>query len=199
MTIIRGFDIIISIVGLIILSPLFILLFLSIKFSSKEPVFYKQMRVGKNLKDFWLYKFRTMHTGADAKGLLTVGGRDNRITGIGFYLRKFKLDELPQLINVLKGEMSIVGPRPEVRKYVNLYSDEQKKTLNVLPGITDYASIIFRNENDLLAIAIDPEEYYINEIIPKKTSLNFRYINNQTPSEYFTIIAKTIISSIKGK
>lgn len=167
--------------------------------SSKGPIFYKQTRVGKKLKDFSLYKFRTMHNGADKKGLLTVGGNDNRITKIGYFLRKYKLDELPQLINVLKGEMSIVGPRPEVRKYVNLYSEDQKRTLNVLPGITDHASIRFRNENDLLAMANNPEEFYIKELIPKKIELNSIFINNQTVKEYFIIIAKTIEIAIKGK
>ena len=199
MKIIRGFDIIFSLIGLLILCPVFLLIVIIIKITSKGSAFYKQSRVGKGSKDFRLFKFRTMYVDADKKGLLTVGGRDNRITKIGFYLRKYKLDELPQLVNVLKGEMSIVGPRPEVRKYVELYTTEQKRVLNVLPGVTDYASIVFRNENDLLALAQNPEEFYIKELIPKKIELNSKYINNQSLKEYFFIIAKTLITAVKGK
>lgn len=139
---IRFFDIILCVLGLILLSPIFLLIVFSIKLSSGGSIFFKQQRVGKDDKDFMLFKFRTMYNGSDKKGLLTVGGRDKRITEIGYYLRKFKLDELPQLFNVIVGDMSIVGPRPEVRRYVNLYSNEQKKVLNYLPGITDYASIV---------------------------------------------------------
>ena len=199
MKIIRGFDIIFSLIGLLILSPVFLLIVITINVTSKGAAFYKQSRVGKDSKDFWLFKFRTMYVDADKKGLLTVGGRDNRITNIGFYLRKYKLDELPQLINVLKGEMSIVGPRPEVRKYVELYTVEQKRILNVLPGITDYASIIYRNENDLLASAVNPEEFYVNELVSKKIELNLKYINDQSLKEYFSIIAKTLMTAVKGK
>ena len=199
MKIIRGFDIIFSLIGLLILCPVFLLIVITINVTSKGAAFYKQSRVGKDSKDFWLFKFRTMYVDADKKGLLTVGGRDNRITKIGFYLRKYKLDELPQLVNVLKGEMSIVGPRPEVRKYVELYTTEQKRVLNVLPGVTDYASIVFRNENDLLALAQNPEEFYIKELIPKKIELNSKYINNQSLKEYFFIIAKTLMTAVKGK
>ena len=199
MGIIRFFDIILCVSGLILLSPFFILIVLSIKLSSKGSIFFKQQRVGKDDKDFMLFKFRTMYNGSDKKGLLTVGGRDNRITEIGYYLRKFKLDELPQLFNVILGDMSIVGPRPEVRKYVNFYSSEQKKVLNYLPGITDYASIVFRNENELLASAVDPEDYYIKILMPKKNQLNFKYIQNKGLKEYFTIIAKTVVISLRGK
>lgn len=167
--------------------------------TSKGNVFFPQFRVGQYGKDFKVLKFRTMYVNAESKGLLTVGGKDNRITKIGYYLRKYKLDELPQLINVLKGQMSIVGPRPEVRKYVDLYTDEQKKVLDVLPGITDYASIEFRNENDLLALQENPEEFYIKELIPKKNSLNFKYINNQSLAEYFFIIQKTFVTAFKGR
>ena len=199
MKIIRGFDIIFSLIGLLILSPVFLVIIVLIKATSRGSAFYRQYRVGKGSKDFCLLKFRTMYVNADKKGLLTVGGRDSRITKIGFYLRKYKLDELPQLINVLKGEMSIVGPRPEVRKYVELYTIEQKRALNVLPGITDYASIEYRNENDLLALAKNPEEYYVKELIPKKIELNLKYINNQSLKEYFSIIAKTLKTAIKGE
>ena len=196
---IRFFDIILCVLGLILLSPIFLLIVFSIKLSSGGSIFFKQQRVGKDDKDFMLFKFRTMYNGSDKKGLLTVGGRDKRITEIGYYLRKFKLDELPQLFNVIVGDMSIVGPRPEVRRYVNLYSNEQKKVLNYLPGITDYASIVFRNENELLASAVDPEDYYIKVLVPKKNKLNLRYIENKGLKEYFTIIAKTVVISLKGK
>ena len=142
----RIFDIVFSISGLILLSPVLIVIAILIRFDSKGPVLYKQTRVGRNNKDFKLLKFRTMNPDSDSKGLLTVGGRDPRITKTGYYLRKFKLDEFPQLINVLYGEMSFVGPRPEVRKYVDLYTEDQKKVLDVSPGITDVASIKYKNE-----------------------------------------------------
>jgi lipopolysaccharide/colanic/teichoic acid biosynthesis glycosyltransferase len=196
---IRILDCAFSIIGLILLSPVFLVVALLIKLSSKGPVFYKQNRVGKNGEDFKVYKFRTMYTDADKKGLLTVGGKDNRVTTVGYYLRKFKLDELPQLLNVLAGDMSIVGPRPEVRKYVDLYTIEQRKVLSVRPGITDYASIAYRNENELLAMASDPEEMYVQEIMPRKIEMNFNYINNRSIKTYFAIILKTVATSVRGK
>ena len=198
MDLIRVFDFLFSLVGLIILSPVFLLVSILIKFSSRGPVFFKQTRVGKDGKDFKVYKFRSMIVNADKKGFLTVGGKDSRVTVIGYYLRKFKLDELPQLINVFRGEMSIVGPRPELRRYVEMYSVEQQAALKVLPGITDYASIKYRNENELLSEADNPEEFYVKEILPKKIELNFRYIHNRTVGEYFKIIAKTMGAIIKG-
>ncbi len=196
---IRFFDISFSIFGIIVLLPFFILIALCIKLTSKGAVIFSQIRVGKYNIDFKLYKFRTMYEQAESKGQLTVGGRDNRITGIGYYLRKFKLDELPQLFNVLNGKMSLVGPRPEVRKYVNLYTNEQLKVLNVLPGITDYASLAFRNENDLLANAENPEQYYIDEIMPKKIELNKKFIENRTIKNYFLILIKTVKTAVKGE
>jgi lipopolysaccharide/colanic/teichoic acid biosynthesis glycosyltransferase len=199
MDIIRVLDFTFSAIGLIILSPILIVLACIIKLSSTGPVFYMQSRVGKDGKDFKLYKFRSMNIDADKNGHLTVGGRDNRITGIGYKLRKYKLDELPQLINVLKGEMSIVGPRPELRRYVELYSENEKSVLKVLPGITDYASIAFRNENELLGMATNPEETYVKEIMPKKIELNFSYINNRSLKEYFIIIWQTFVTSVTGK
>lgn len=196
---IRFFDISFSIFGIIVLLPFFILIALCIKLTSKGAVIFSQIRVGKYNIDFKLYKFRTMYQQAESKGQLTVGGRDNRITGIGYYLRKFKIDELPQLFNVLNGKMSLVGPRPEVRKYVNLYTNEQLKVLNVLPGITDYASLAFRNENDLLANAENPEQYYIDEIMPKKIELNKKFIENRTIKNYFLILIKTVKTAVKGE
>ena len=196
---IKAIDFLLALIGLIILSPVLILVALFIKLTSKGSVFFMQSRVGKDGKDFKVFKFRTMYTQAEKLGLLTVGGKDNRITAIGYYLRKFKIDELPQLLNVLKGEMSLVGPRPEVRRYVDMYSIDQIKALNVLPGITDYASIAYRNENEMLASASNPEEYYIKEIMPNKIELNFKYINNRSVTEYFKIIGMTLLSAIKGK
>jgi len=151
-----------------------------------------QSRVGKNNRDFQLFKFRTMFVGSEKKGLLTVGATDSRITPIGIYLRKHKLDELPQLLNVLFGSMSFVGPRPEVRKYVDLYNEEQKKVLLVKPGITDLASIEYFNENDLLAQSQNPEETYIKEVMPAKLSLNSQYISEQSLRTDLRIILKTL-------
>lgn len=188
---IRLFDIIFSFLGLIILLPFFILIAICIKLSSSGTVFFTQQRVGKNNVDFKLIKFRTMSVNADKNGLLTVGGRDPRITGIGYFLRKFKLDELPQLINVLFGDMSLVGPRPEVRKYVDLYTAEQKRVLSVRPGITDNASLEYFNENELLAKSNDPEQTYINEIMQAKLALNMKFINDPGIGAYFGIIFRT--------
>lgn len=165
--------------------------------TSGFPIFYLQTRVGRSGKDFQLFKFRTMHLNADKKGLLTVGGKDPRVTGIGYYLRKYKLDELPQLFNVLFGTMSLVGPRPEVRKYVDLYSAEQRKVLSVRPGITDFASLEFINENDLLAKSTDPEQTYINEVMPAKLALNAKYIEQQGILTDFKIILNTIFKIVK--
>jgi lipopolysaccharide/colanic/teichoic acid biosynthesis glycosyltransferase len=188
----RIFDIICSFIGLIILLPLFIIICLLIGLTSKGGVFYLQTRVGKNNIDFKLFKFRTMFTDADKKGLLTVGGRDPRITSIGYYLRKYKLDELPQLLNVFFGSMSLVGPRPEVRKYVDMYNSEQQKVLLVKPGITDYASLEYFSENELLAKSSKPEETYINEIMPAKLELNQKYILKNNLLVDVQIVFKTI-------
>ena len=196
---IRFFDILFALLGLVILSPVFIIIALCIKLSSAGPVFFKQTRVGKNNIDFNLFKFRSMAQNAELKGQLTVGGKDSRITTVGYYLRKFKLDELPQFLNVLFGDMSFVGPRPEVRKYVDLYNEHQKKVLLVLPGITDYASVAFRNENELLAKAENPELFYIQEVMPKKIDLNFKFINSKSIKTYFFILFSTVITTIKGK
>lgn len=188
---IRLFDTVISIFGLILLSPIFMIIILLIKIDSKGPVFYKQIRVGKKGIDFELFKFRSMYLKSDIAGLLTVGQNDSRITKIGSFLRKYKFDELPQLINVLLGEMSLVGPRPEVHKYVDLYTEDQKRILTVRPGITDYASIAYRNENSLLENSENPEEYYIKHILPEKIKLNMKFIENRSISEYFKLIFLT--------
>ena len=191
----RLFDIVCSFFGLVILSPLFIFLSLWVGLSSRGGVFYKQRRVGLNGRDFTLYKFRSMAVGSDKKGLLTVGGKDSRVTKAGYFIRKYKLDELPQLFNVLKGDMSFVGPRPEVRKYVDMYSEEQKRVLSVRPGITDIASMKYRNENDILAKAENPEQYYIDVIMPDKLALNLEYIDTRN---FFRDI-KLIFRTIAGK
>ena len=195
--VIRFFDFVLSLVGLVILAPIFIVLAAWIKIDSVGPVFYKQIRVGQNGKDFGLFKFRSMVVDADKKGLITVGGRDPRITRSGYFIRKYKLDELPQLINVLVGDMSLVGPRPEVRKYVELYDDDQNKVLSVKPGITDYASIEYMDENEILGKSTDPEKTYIKEIMPEKIKYNMKYIKNRSLIEYFKIIFLTVLKIIR--
>lgn len=193
---IRLFDIFFSLVGLVILSPVLLIISLIIKVTSKGPILYKQSRVGILNTDFIVWKFRTMNVNADKTGLLTVGGRDPRITNFGYFLRKYKLDELPQLFNVLFGSMSLVGPRPEVRKYVEFYTVKQKEVLNVKPGITDWASIKYRDENMILEKSINPEYDYIHLILPDKIKYNLIYIENRSVKEYFKIILKTLSSIV---
>lgn len=190
---IRILDILFSFFGLLLLSPLFIIVWTIIVLTSRGGGFYRQVRVGKEGRDFSLYKFRSMRKDSDKGSLITIGGRDPRITPIGYFIRKFKIDELPQLFNVLKGDMSFVGPRPEVRKYVDLYTDEQKRILSVRPGITDYASIEYVDENEILGKADNPDEVYIKQIMPDKIKLNMKYIENKSVKEYFKIIFLTII------
>lgn len=194
---IRLLDIVLSLLGLLFLLPIFVILAVWIKFDSQGSIFFRQIRVGKDGRDFRIYKFRTMIVNAEKMGIITIGERDPRITNSGYFLRKYKLDELPQLINVLKGEMSFVGPRPEVRKYVEMYNQEQLKILTVKPGITDYASIEYINEDEILGKSSDPEKTYIEEIMPQKIKYNMKYINNKTVIEYFKIIFLTIIKIIK--
>lgn len=194
---IRFLDILFSIIGLLILSPLFLLIYIFIRLESKGGGFYSQVRVGKGGKDFKLFKFRSMRIGADKKGLITIGGRDSRITRIGYFIRKYKLDELPQLVNVLIGDMSLVGPRPEVRKYVDMYNAEQRKVLSVQPGITDYASIEYVDENVILGNASDPDKAYIERIMPDKIKYNMKYINHRSVKEYIKIIILTIWNIIR--
>lgn len=192
MPMIRLFDILFSTIGLLVLSPLFLLIYIIIIIESKGGGFYSQTRVGKNGIPFAIYKFRSMRTDADKHGLITVGGRDPRITRIGYYIRNYKIDELPQLWNVLVGDMSLVGPRPEVQKYVDLYTEEQRKVLSVRPGITDYASIEYVDENILLAKSDDPDKTYVEVVMPAKIILNMKYINNKSLKEYFKIIFLTL-------
>ncbi len=192
----RIFDIIFSSIGLILLSPIFIVIAISIILDSKGPVFFKQARVGQFNKDFKIFKFRTMYVNSDKLGLLTVGNKDSRVTKMGYVLRKYKIDEFPQLINVLAGSMSFVGPRPKVRKYVNYYSKDDLQILNAKPGITDLASIEYRNESELIKKATNPEKKYIEEIMPAKIKLNKIYLSNYNIFTDIKIIIKTFASII---
>lgn len=193
----RLFDIVASGIGLIVLSPLFLILTIWIKMDSKGPVFYRQVRVGKNNKDFRIYKFRSMRVGADKGSLVTIGGHDPRVTRSGYFIRKFKLDELPQLINVFVGDMSLVGPRPEVRHYVDYWTPEQMQVLCVCPGITDPASIKFRNENELMESAENPEKFYIEVIMQEKIKLYLDYVKNQSFWGDICLIFKTFWTIVK--
>ncbi len=191
---IRFLDIFLSLFGLILLFPLFLLVIILIKISSRGNVIYKQIRVGLGGSDFHIYKFRTMYVDADKAGLLTVGGRDPRVTTVGYYLRKYKIDELPQLFNVLRGNMSLVGPRPEVRKYVDKYTSDQRRVLSVKPGITDWASILYRDENSILESSKNPEQDYLHVILPDKIRYNSIYINKLSVFEYIKILLYTVYS-----
>ena len=188
----RFFDLVASGLGLLVLSPLFLILAVWIKCDSKGPVFYRQVRVGRNNRDFRLYKFRSMRVGSDNGGLITIGGHDPRVTRSGYYIRRYKLDELPQLINVFVGDMSLVGPRPEVRKYVDLYTPEQMHVLDVRPGITDLASIRYRNENELLEQVDDPEQYYVDEIMQDKLRINLEYVAHHSFATDMLLIINTL-------
>lgn len=174
----RIFDVVSSLIALVLFSPLIIIISLWIAIDSRGGVFYKQIRVGKNQREFGLYKFRSMRPNADKAGQITVGN-DSRVTKVGKFIRKYKIDEVPQLINILKGDMSVVGPRPEVPKYVNMYSAEQLKVLSVLPGLTDYASIEYLDEQKILGAAEDPDKAYIEEVMPAKLKLNLKYISDR--------------------
>ena len=190
----RFFDIFFSGIGLLILSPLFLLVAIWVKCDSQGPVFYRQIRVGRFGKDFKLFKFRSMRVGSDKKGLITVGGHDPRITRSGYFIRKYKLDELPQLINVFIGDMSLVGPRPEVRRYVDLYTPEQLHVLDVRPGITDLASIRYRNENELLGSVDNPDRYYIEVIMQDKLRINLDYVAHHSCLGDLKIIFQTFVA-----
>ena len=193
----RLFDIIASGLGLVCLSPLFAVLAVWIKCDSKGPVFYRQVRVGRNNRDFRIYKFRSMRPDSDKLGLITVGGRDPRVTRSGYYIRKYKLDEFPQLINVFIGDMSLVGPRPEVRKYVDMYTPEQMRVLSVRPGITSLASLRYRNENELLAQAEDPDRCYVEKVMPDKLAIDLEYVPKANLLTDIRLIFATIASIIK--
>ena len=193
----RFLDFSCSLLALIVLAPLWLLIALAIVLESRGGVLYRQSRVGRDDRDFTLYKFRTMRTGSDKKGLLTVGDRDSRVTKVGYFLRKYKLDEFPQLFNIIKGDMSIVGPRPEVRKYVDLYTPEQRQVLTVRPGLTDYASIRYVHESEILARSDNPEQTYIDEVMPAKLALNLEYIQHQSLKEDFKLIFQTFAAIVR--
>lgn len=193
----RAFDVIASGLGLIVLSPVFLILALWIKLDSKGPVFYRQTRVGKGGKDFKLFKFRSMRPDSDKGRLITVGGHDPRVTRSGYYIRKYKLDELPQLINVFKGDMSLVGPRPEVRRYVDLYDDRQRRVLDVRPGITSLASIRYRNENEILAEADDPDKAYVEKVMPEKLEYDLEYVENASFWNDIKLIFSTLRAVVR--
>ena len=195
----RFLDVILSALVLVILSPLFIIIAIIITCESRGGVIYAQTRVGRYNKDFKLLKFRTMYTGSDQKGLITVGEHDARITRFGYFLRKSKMDEFPQLLNIIKGDMSIVGPRPEVRHYVDMYTEEQMKVLSVRPGLTDFASLVYIDENKLLENQEDPEEFYIKEMMPRKLELNLKYIEQQSVKTDAILIFKTLKAIVSGK
>ncbi len=188
---IRVFDVFFSGIGLIVLSPVFLILYILIRCESKGGGFYAQERIGKDGKPFKLYKFRSMRKDSDKGSLITIGGHDPRITRMGYFIRKYKLDELPQLWNVFIGDMSLVGPRPEVEKYTRLYTEEQKMVLSVCPGITDWASIEYVDENVILGQAENPDRAYVEQIMPDKIRYNMKWINNQSVMEYFKIIFST--------
>ncbi|MBU2951145.1 sugar transferase [Tamlana agarivorans] len=192
----RCFDFTFALIGLILLFPLFIIIIILIKFDSPGPVFFVQGRVGKNNKDFNIYKFRTMRVQSDSKGLLTIGNHDSRITQSGYILRRYKIDEFPQLINILKGDMSFVGPRPELRYYVNFYSEDDLRIFQVRPGITGLASLKYRNEVELLEKADDPEKLFIETIIPDKLKYNKEYIKKRDFFFDLKLIALTIVKVI---
>ena len=187
---IRVADLLFSLIGLIVLSPVILIFALLIVIDDFGSPLYIQQRVGINGKTFKLLKLRSMKNRSG--GLLISTSNDSRITAIGKFIRKYKIDELPQLLNVLMGSMSIVGPRPEVSKYVRLYSETQRKVLLVRPGITDYASITFKNENEILGNSQDPESTYINYILPRKLRLNMIWIRNKSLFTYFDCIFRTL-------
>lgn len=194
----RLFDIIASGIGLLMLCWLFIIIAIWIKIDSKGPVFYRQVRVGRGNKDFRIFKFRSMRQGSDKGSLITIGDRDSRITRSGLFIRKYKLDELAQLINVFIGDMSFVGPRPEVRHYVDYYTEEQMHVLDIRPGITDMASIKYRNENELLEKADDPERYYIDVIMQDKLRINLEYVRNNSLMYDIKLIFQTFKEVLVG-
>ncbi len=193
----RLFDFMVALMALVVLSPLFMVICLIILLDAGVPVFFLQQRVGRYSTKFNIFKFRTMKPDSELSGQLTVGNRDNRITRSGFWLRKYKLDELPQLINVIKGDMSLVGPRPEVPKYVALYDKDQIKVLNVRPGITDNASLEFIDENEILSRSEDPERTYIDDVMPQKLVINLKYIDHHNMMTDIRILWRTCMKIIR--
>ncbi len=194
----RLFDIVFSFLGIIFFLPVGFILVFSILLCNKGGVFYIQSRVGRYGKPFTLFKFRSMRIGSDEKVLITIGSADQRITKLGGFLRKYKLDEIPQLINILKGDMSFVGPRPEVPQYINLNNKEQKRVLTVRPGLTDYASLKYFDENRILTEYSDPEKVYIEKILPDKLKLSLKYIEERNFLLDMNLIIKTILKIFRS-
>jgi lipopolysaccharide/colanic/teichoic acid biosynthesis glycosyltransferase len=188
----RFFDIFFSIIGMLIIFPFLAPLLILVMIGSKGGAFFLQKRIGRGGKEFGLFKIRTMYIDSDKQGQLTVGSNDSRITRMGLFLRKYKIDEFPQLINILIGDMSFVGPRPEVRKYVEIYNDDQKMVLSVRPGLTDFASLQYYNENEQLSKYDDPEKAYIQIIMPHKLKLNLEYIEKRSFGMDINIIFRTL-------
>ncbi len=193
----RCFDVFFAISGILLCTPLWVILPLFILLDSPGNPFFKQIRVGRNNIDFKLFKFRSMRNDSEKRGLLTIGSSDSRITRTGYYLRKFKIDELPQLFNILKGDMSFVGPRPEVRKYVEMYDEIQRRILGIKPGLTDYASLQYINENELLKNSPEPEKLYITEIMPAKIRLNLKYMEEMSVLTDIRILMRTVLEIFK--
>lgn len=194
----RSFDLFFSTIGLVLLSPVLLIISFLVYREDRGPIFFRQERVGKDEITFRIFKFRTMFIDAEKRGTqITIGHKDPRVTSTGYFLRRYKIDELPQLINVLKGEMSFVGPRPEVPRYVRHYNESQKKVLSVRPGITDFASIYFKDESELLAKASDPESFYISDILPKKLELSLKYVERQSLYLDVMLVLKTIFSILR--
>ncbi|MCG9911671.1 MAG: sugar transferase [Flavobacteriales bacterium] len=194
----RLFDIVFSLSAILFLWPVMLFIAVIILTGSPGGIFYRQIRIGKNFREFNLLKFRTMRPGSDQKGLITVGGKDNRITREGYFLRKYKLDELPQFFNILLGDMSFVGPRPEVKKYVDMFQERYKNILQVKPGLTDYASLEYISENEILGKSSDPEKTYTEEILPHKLDLADLYVKRLSFAEDIRIIFRTLLKIIKG-
>jgi lipopolysaccharide/colanic/teichoic acid biosynthesis glycosyltransferase len=192
----RAFDLLVTIPGLLLLSPLFLLIALWIKLDSHGPVFFRQTRIGKGEEPFRIFKFRTMVSDAERRGSLVTAGRDSRITRSGRVLRKLKLDELPQLFNVLRGEMSLVGPRPEVARYVALYTPEQKRVLTVPPGITGLTQVVFRDEETLLQGRTDVEKFYLDVVMPAKLKLDLSYIDTRSLGRDLQLIFQTFAAIV---
>lgn len=187
----RVFDVVSSFSVLFFLSPFLLFISLWIALDSKGGAFYKHVRVGKDGKEFGLFKFRSMAVGSDKGSQITIGN-DMRVTKVGKFIRKYKIDEIPQLINIIKGDMSVVGPRPEVKKYVDLYSNQQLKVLTVLPGLSDYASIEYFDEQKILGEAENPDQVYIDVVMPEKLNLNLKYISEKSLVTDLKIIFKTL-------
>lgn len=193
----RAFDVSVAAVGLAVLSPFFVIVAITIRTTSSGPIFFRQKRVGLDGALFDILKFRSMRSDAEKVGGQLTIGEDDRITPVGHYLRAWKLDELPQLINVLRGEMALVGPRPEVPRYVALYSPEQRRVLTVRPGITDPASVAFRSESDLMASEDDPEQFYIREVMPEKLRINLEYLKKRNLLTDIGVIFSTLLAVLR--